>query len=853
MKLLCCSRIILILVFLSSLLFGSLKDKSAVFYYAKEISYPMVGIHNYIVVEPKNTDVYTHGFSIYKNKIYARILVKKNIEFKNKVKRLIKLGYRNFFFDFTEMDKEFISFLHDFHKDYPRFGIMINYNNMSKNLYDIVDVIVIVNYSKNKVPDHIIKKIKSHHIDIIDLEKMRVEDIYNSKKLIKNLVLKGFIPYLSNHDFSIYGKSSKNAIKREIFTLIDESKHDRLSTSAHQEGALIFEYMGYIEKLHDINKGLPDINYMRHYAGVVVWLDSKCNNPGELVSWILKLKKIGIKVVFAGNFGFGYDESLLDSFNITLTTGSPSLDNKRIVSYKNDMIGFEIEPSLFDSNEYLTPSKDSKPILVYKDKDNYQHVASAITPWGGYAMSESLILEINNENLWIINPFEFFKKSLRLKKIIVPDPTTQNGNRIFFSHVDGDGIMNGVESDPELYSGDILLEKILKPYKLPHSISVIGAEINDKGLYPKKAKRLQKIVKDMYALPNVEPATHTFTHPFFWGKIKNGDLSPEFRLKPKGYKFSLDREIRGSLENINKKYLKKGTKKKANTVYWSGDCAPLGDVLKYVYKENILNINGGDTTITNASPWLSLVAPFGLERGEYYQIYTGAQNENVFTNDWLGPFWGFKKVVQTFKLTDSPRRFKPIDVYYHIYSGSKAASINAVKYVLNWCLKQDILPLYASEYIPQVMDFYTVSMANDGDKWLVNGMKNLKTLRVEEKDASIDLDDSKTALGLKHFENHTYISLDNHEQHFIKLSNNIKYKEIPYLISSNAKLVDFKNNDKSRTFSFSGNVDVKLNINLPKECEFSSIPKAIDLKKVNNDLYLNYLHHKKVILNVRCR
>ena len=844
MKHLCYSKIIFLLLFSTSV-FAGLYDKSAVFYYGKEISYPTVGIHDYIVVKPKNTNVYTHGFSVYKKNIYARVQTTKNIQ------KLLKMGYENFFFD-MEIDKQVITYLDSFHKQNPNSKIMINYSNNLKSLYSIINAVVIYDYSKNESLKVRFKKLRSHHIDILDLEKMRIEDIYNSQSLVKELIAKGVIPYLSNYDLDLYGVSSKTALKREIFTLIDESKDDRIFASAHQDGALIFEYMGYIQKLHDINKGLPDVEHMRHYAGVVIWLNVDYKNPSKLMRWVLSLNKIGVKVVFADNFGSEMDDMLLKELDINIYDGDTSLKNKKHVVYKDKMIGFEVEPSLSDDSLFLQPN-NAKALLTYEDTHGLKSTPAAITKWGGYAISEAFMLELNSENIWIINPFKFFAQGLRLKKLIVPDPTTQNGNRIFFTHVDGDGIMNGVESNPELYSGDILYEKILKPYKLPHSISIIGAEVGDDGLYPKIAKRLQQIAKNIYALPNVEPATHTFTHPFFWGKIKNGDLSPEFRLKPKGYKFSLDREIRGSLEDINTKLLKKGSHKKAQTVYWSGDCAPTEMVLDDVYKKGILNINGGDTTITNASPWLSLVAPLGLERGEYYQIYTGAQNENVFTNDWIGPFWGFKKVVQTFKLTNSPRRFKPIDVYYHIYSGSKAASTNAVKYVLNWCLKQDILPLYASEYIPQVMDFYTASMANDGDRWLVNGMKNLKTLRVEEKDASIDLDSSKTALGLKHFENHTYISLDNHDKHIVKLSKNQKYKDEPYLVSSNAKLADFKNMGKNKIYSFDGHVDLKLNFHLPKGCKISSTPKAVDFKKINDDVFFKYLDNKKVTINVRCR
>jgi hypothetical protein len=289
----------------------------------------------------------------------------------------------------------------------------------------------------------------------------------------------------------------------------------------------------------------------------------------------------------------------------------------------------------------------------------------------------------------------------------------------------------------------------------------------------------------------------------------------------------------------------------AKTVFWSGDCAPQVNALSHIYKNGILNINGGDTTISNTSPWLSNVAPLGLEREEYYQIYTGAQNENVFTNDWIGPFWGFKRVVQTFKLTNSPRRLKPIDIYYHLYSGSKTASLNALKYIFDWATSQDVMPIYTSEYIPKVMDFYTASMANEDSLWLVDGMRDLKTLRVEKKNAMINLKESKSSLGIKHFENHTYISLDSNTKHFID-TKEVTTQEA-YLISSNAKIDEFRHGITNKRYKFKGHVDLKLNFKLPKGCRVDSKPKASEIINTQDSTFLYYTDVKEATLNVSCK
>jgi len=834
---------------------ASLSDKSAVIYYAKGISYPMVGIHDYIIVNPENTNTITHGFSVYKHKMYARLVINTS-ELESQTEARLKEGFENFFLDMNDgvsKKQEVAKFIKSFHTRYPQSKLVVNGKFDILDAVDgAVDAIVLDAELDAKTIEQKIKKAKSYGVDVIQIGYLPTMQSEGVQESIDKAMRSGVIPYLTNPAFDIYGKSSKNAIKREVLTLIDESKNDRMVLSAHQHGAMVFEYLGYIQKLHNINKGLPDVEKMKHYAGVVIWLSRDYESPIKLINWVLALHKEGIKVAFAASFGSSVDGMLLKQLGIDMYDGDTALSNKKTIIQRDKMIGFEIEPSLGDSSIYLNPS-NAKPLLTYEDSNKLRSVPSAITPWGGYAIFESFMFELNDENLWVINPFEFFAQALRLENLLVPDVTTQNGNRLLFTHIDGDGIMNYVESNPELFSGDMILNEILKPYKIPHSVSIVGAEVMPDGLYPELSEQLVAVAKKMYSLENVEAATHTFTHPFIWKKIQNGNLSDEYRLKVKNYDFSLDRELSGTLAYINEE-LMRSDRPKAKTVYWSGDCAPMEDVLAYTYKNNILNINGGYTVISNANPWLTNVSPLGLERGEYYQIYTGAQNENVYTNDWLGPFWGFKKVVQTFELTNSPRRFKPINVYYHHYSGSKTASINALKYIFDWALKQDVMPIFTSEYIPKVMDFYTASMAKEnGSSWLVDGMRELKTLRMEEKNGGVDLDKSSSVLGLKHFENHTYISLNEGVKHTLKIDKNADYKKRSYLVSSNAKVVEHRRESKNQTIKFEGNVDVKLTFHLPKECTLDATPKSYKTIVNGENVSLEFKNSKKAVVNALCR
>jgi len=907
---------VLLLLSLATSLVASLQDKSAMVYYGEDISYPMVGIHDYIIVQPELINVYSHGFKIYKNKMYAYVsineiqenikeykyvdkswIISENKDWGSKVldiknrdyqefifQRLIeprmKEGFENFFFDTLDSyqiglknkkEKEqsreaLVHFIKEFHIRYPKAKLIINRGfDIIDEVHEGIEAVLFESYYNGlggdtgykKVSekdrewlDIYLDKIKAYGIDIISLEYLEADDIEKkAENIIKKIKERGMIPYVSHRELVIYGKSSKNAIKREILTLVDETNLDRLLQPAHQYGALPLEYMGYIQKLFSVDKGLPSIDSVRSYAGVIVWLETPYIQPKALLKWLNQVKALGIKIVFVDNFGGLQNSKYLKKFGLKYK--STRQQQIKILS-QDEMIAYEVEPSLSTSNIQVKSKNIIKPLLVYRLENRKKSTLSAITSWGGYAIEESFMVELQGDNLWVIDPFKFFKEALHLKDLLVPDVTTENGKRFLFTHIDGDGIMNRVEGDQQSFSGEVILNKILKRYKIPHSVSVIGAEIDKDGLYPDISSKLTNIAKDMYRLENVEPVTHTFTHPFNWGMIIDDSLSQDFRLKVPNYDFSLEREISQSLRDINRDLLD-NKKRKAKTVFWSGDCAPRVNALEHVYKNNLLNINGGDTSITIDKPWLSYIAPLGVKRGDYYQIYTGAQNENVFTNDWLGPFWGFKKVVQTFKLTNSPRRFKPIDIYYHIYSGSKAASLKALEYVFDWALEQDVMPIFTSEYIPKVEDFYEVSMANSGDDWLVDGMDSLKTVRVEVKNATINLKKSKTVIGVKHFENHTYISLDNSKNHYIAMNEDNDYMTESYIISSNAKVVKFVNNAKSKRVVFQGHTDLKVDLHLQRGCKIYSKPKVNSVKQSRGTIKLFYKGTKGAVIDIKCK
>lgn len=135
------------------------------------------------------------------------------------------------------------------------------------------------------------------------------------------------------------------------------------------------------------------------------------------------------------------------------------------------------------------------------------------------------------------------------------------------------------------------------------------------------------------------------------------------------------------------------------------------------------------------------LAPLGLDKGPgAYRVFAPNQNENVYTNDRTGPFYGLDRLIETLQMTDTPYRFKPINLYYLMYSGTKLAALKALKKVYDYALAQPVFPVYSTGYVAKVLDFRDMAVARDGDAWgvRVNGGP-ARAARAQDNTLRVDL------------------------------------------------------------------------------------------------------------------
>ena len=645
----------------------------------------------------------------------------------------------------------------------------------------------------------------------------------------------GFSPWVTDKDLSSLGVGTVEVLPRVLLGLYDgaEGKGDVFFTNLQRYIVTPLNYMGYTVEMHDLAKPLPAGVLEGRYAGVVIWPHSDSSGePNNLKIWVKQRIEEGIPLVFLERFGVSLDGAFLRLLGLELVAGTRAVPPIRVIQ-KDPRFGFEQQP--LPNSDTFVPLKLKKgaALLSLASKNGVTSDVAAFTPWGGYIYGPYVISQLlDDKTAWVVDPFRFFKDALRLPEMPVPDTTTENGVRLLLSHVDGDGFESKGEWPGARLAAEELRTNILEKYHFPTTISVITSSIAPNGLYPDKSAQLEKIARSIFALPNVEGGSHSFSHPFRW-KADQGESGSEVEalhgLKVKDYDFNLEAEISGSLNYINERLMPPG--KKARMFLWTGNCVPGDDAVGLSYKAGVLNINGGDTVITNSNRTLTDVAPLGITRGDWFQVFAPNQNENVYTNLWTEKFYGYRRVLETFNLTDLPRRLKPVNIYYHFYSATKEASLKALKQVHDWAAGQRLFGVYSSDYAEKVLDFNRTVIARDGQGWLVRNSGKLRELRMPSNLGYPDLENSVNLAGFNDHGESRYLHLKSGGEARVMLQ--AAAPILPYLKSAGGYLDLMERDGQSLKLSFTSHTPFTVRLGNTAGCRFSNGIKRSGKGSVN--------------------
>jgi hypothetical protein len=720
---------------------------------------------------------------------------------------------------------------------------------------------------------------------------------------------------------AIGGINTDRHVPRILIGLYDSRwESSPRSSQIHRFLEMPANHLGFDIHYYDISKPLPKID--DSIAGIIMWFDSGIEVPDSNVymDWIENAQKQGKKLLFIENSGISdkqrNDITTLKRWNTILSRIGLQDDRRWYqatygahVSYVDkNVVEFErkIQPPLppLSGMHVLGGSNTSShlQITLHQGEDNETFDLVTTSPQGGYIAPGYAIFEGDKGKvevdpwiadpffLWYVNPFTFLQKSMDMQTTPIPDTTTLDGKRIFYSHIDGDGWNNVSEIPPYVdraaLSSEVIYDQILKPYSdFAFDVALITADV-DMDCYG--VQDSEKIARDIFALPNVEPASHTYSHPLFWEffenykaemeqpwldryppkpkvmfslterwkdkfrkkadnnngvwgqaahpdskpqpkktdeatqqeeaakKVKRGsnEASVEFILEkyydtPRSYAcspFNLKDEIVGSAARVNEL---SPPGKKMRLVQWSGDTSPFEAAIAMTRTAGLLNINGGDSRFDEGYPSYSFVAPVGILIGKERQIFSSNSNEDTYTDLWTDRFFGYKYLQTTAKNTEVPLRVSPFNIYFHIFSGQKQASLNAVRENLNYARTQNIIRITASDYATIAEGFYTTLIDKLGNnRWSIRNRGNMQTFRFDMPPGmDIDFKASKGVLGENYFQKSLYIALDPAVSDILlSIKKSSENDKNAYLMESTWQISKLQesNNDQKLTFEAQG-------------------------------------------------
>lgn len=580
----------------------------------------------------------------------------------------------------------------------------------------------------------------------------------------------------------------------------EEEEPDVADTHLHLHAEVVLNHLGLDLVLHDIDEPLPKSEALKGYRGILTWFESldAVSNPNAYCVWVKEQMERGLKLVILDSPGVFADkgrampqacEEMFERLGAKYSANFSDNPFYFEITHKDSaMVEFERKIVLTEGHQYTHYEVTDPKAKVYltmgrRDLEKSESDLIWTTPHGGFAHPTFVFYRIKEieKRHWRIDPFRFFEEAFALEGLPRPDTSTINGRRIFYTHIDGDGIVNVSHIDNKSYAGEIILKEILKKYStLPITASIITGYLEMREFQEEK---VMKLYEGIFGLPNVEPAAHGHSHPFIWKKKELALKVPKFRYTDEG-------EIVGSVQKVNALLEKLNIPKRANLFLWTGDCRPTEEQLTIPYQAKFLNMNGGDSRMDERYDSYSFLYPLSVVRGKYRQIYSSAPNENVFTHLWKGPYFGFRDIIQTFKNTESPLRIKPINIYYHYYSGEVAAALKALQTAYDYALTQPIVPIFASEYVPIVHDFFNtriLTLPGGGFQILNNG--DLKTIRFDNETNNVDLNRSQGVIGFNHFQGNLYVFLDAKKSH--EIYRTAARPQRPYVMEASVQIRNF--------------------------------------------------------------
>jgi len=168
--------------------------------------------------------------------------------------------------------------------------------------------------------------------------------------------------------------------------------------------------------------------------------------------------------------------------------------------------------------------------------------------------------------------------------------------------------------------------------------------------------------------------------------------------------------------------------------------------------------------------------------------------------------------------------------------------------VYQWAEEQPLFPLFASEYVRKVLDFNHMAIAREGDRWLVRGDGELRTLRLPEGTGLPDMATSQGVAGYREDKPGRYLHLSGATASWQEGES-----ARPYLQQANGRLTAFAQQDTGLQFSLRGYTELEFAIGNASGCVLTQAGLRLNPQRREEGVhYFRSAKHELVELRLQC-
>ncbi len=619
--------------------------------------------------------------------------------------------------------------------------------------------------------------------------------------------------------------SGDRLIKRRVLALFSGAAETSAETTRlHERIEIAFNYHGLILEYRDISEGLPDDEEMEAFAGVVSWFHwPTYSGASEYLAWLGRQVDGGRKLVFLGGIGALLEQKTaapvpLRQLNRFLNkigmehdgffrSGGPDISitqlDSKLMQFERKLgreLGyFEGIRSIDPANQVLLSLELATPGASPRRGDVAVLSQAALYVSPTYTDFQDTLTRRRQLR---IDAFELLGSLFGAEQLPVPDPSTINGRRTAMIHLDGDGARNATVMEGYKDCLDVLLERFFKTYAVEQTVSFISVEVD-----PERpgTESLRERAKQLYEFPWIEPASHSYSHPFDWQDTEtSAERAERHKYEYGDIPFRRDREIRQATELILDLAPSRDIPK---VLLWSGACNPSESQLQFTTSVGVINMNGGDGRFDGEYPSVTALSPWIRSVGEQRQYLTPQANEYYLSaNDSL-PLWSFIRLAESWDRSESPRRLKPMGLYYHHYIVRDQGGTTILEKLYEKLLGSTPAIVPASEFIAQLQGFDSLRMTRKEDgRIAIEDAGRCLTLRLPLEMGVPDLSRSEGIAGYLLEKDHHYVHLIPGDKQLLALGTGPGSPDV-FLESANLRMEDWRREANLLVAHFRGHGD----------------------------------------------